>query len=98
MLLPVLVGLAILRVRLARRRIQPRGVPVGVAGAAPASHKLVGTLSAAQPGAFDLRAYVDEKAAETAIENRDVYGAFVVAPAGWTSWRPVQRDRRCRNC
>ncbi len=34
------------------------------------------------PGAFDVNAYADEGAARAAIEDREVYGAFVAGPSG----------------
>jgi hypothetical protein len=38
----------------------------------------------AQDGAFDVRRYADEAAAREAIEDREVYGAFVAGPGGAT--------------
>jgi hypothetical protein len=77
--LPSFIALAVLAFAWPAARLQPRNVPVGVVGAGSANEKLVRTLSAAQPDAFDLRLYADESAARSAIRNRDVYGAFVVA-------------------
>ena len=37
---------------------------------------------ATQEGAFDVQRYADEAAAREAIEDREVYGAWVVTPAG----------------
>jgi hypothetical protein len=78
--LPLVITIAIVAFAWPTARIQPRDVPVGVAGAAPAAQQLVTTLSAAEPGAFDLRLYASAHAAATAIRSRDIYGAFVVAP------------------
>jgi hypothetical protein len=78
--LPGVIALAILAFAWPAARVHPRNVPVGVVGAGSADEKLVRTLSAAQPGAFDLRLYADESAARAAITTRDIYGAFVVAP------------------
>lgn len=76
--LPVLIALAILVFAWPAARIQPRDLPVGMVG--PGSQQAVEQLSHTQPGAFDVHLYPDVAAARTAIENRDVYGAFVVEP------------------
>jgi hypothetical protein len=64
-------------------RLEPRDLPVGVAGAPAAATALERQLTAAD-GAFDLHRYDGEAAAREAIENREVYGAFVAAPGGPT--------------
>jgi hypothetical protein len=76
--LPVLVTLAVLAFAWPAARVQPRNLPVGVVGAG--SQLAVGRLSTTQPGAFDVHLYPDEAAARAAIRNREVYGAFVLAP------------------
>ena len=62
-------------------RLEPRDLPIGVAGppagAAALQHRL-----AENEGAFDVERYADEAAARAAIEDREVYGAFVATPAG----------------
>lgn len=62
--------------------VAPREVPLAVAGPAPAAAQVVRQLNESQPGAFDLRTLPDEAAARAAVEDRDVYGAIVLAPAG----------------
>jgi hypothetical protein len=62
-------------------RLEPRDLPVGVAGAAPAAAEIERRL-AARDGAFELHRYADEDAARQAIEDREVYGAFVATPGG----------------
>ena len=64
-------------VRLAERARRPARLPVGVAGPPALEHKL-----AAAGDAFDVHRYRDEAAARAAIEDREVYGAFVATPAG----------------
>jgi len=49
-------------------RLEPRDLPVGVAGAAPPA--------LADPGAFDLRRYASAADARRAVLDREVYGAF----------------------
>ena len=62
-------------------RSEPRDLPLGVAGPAPAADVLEHRL-AAEPGAFELHRYTDEAAARAAIEDREVYGAYVATPSG----------------
>lgn len=61
--------------------IAPRDVPIGITGPAPAVTALHEQL-AQQESAFDVSTYTDVAAAEAAIANRDIYGAFAVAPDG----------------
>jgi hypothetical protein len=76
--LPMVIVLAVLAFAWPAARIAPRNLPVGVVGAGPSTQPVVQALAKAEPGAFDLHLYPDEAAARAAIENRDVYGAFVV--------------------
>src|SRR2546427_10556220 len=76
--LPVLITLAVLAFAWPAARTQPRELPVGVVG--PGSQRAIEQLSTDEPGAFDVHLYPDVDAARAAIRNRDVYGAFVVAP------------------
>jgi hypothetical protein len=78
--LPAVVALAVLVFAWPAARVGPRDLPVGVVGADPASEQLISRLSAAEPGAFDLHLYPDTRSAETAIKNRQIYGAFVDTP------------------
>ena len=78
--LPAVVTLAVLVFAWPAARVAPRDLPVGVVGADPASQQLVSRLSAAEPGAFDLHLYPDTRSAESAIKNRQIYGAFVDTP------------------
>jgi hypothetical protein len=61
-------------------RLEPRDLPIGVAGPQAATRAIAQRL-AAQGSAFVVRRYADERAARAAIEDREVYGAFVAAPA-----------------
>ncbi|MGH3493882.1 MAG: ABC transporter permease [Sciscionella sp.] len=78
--LPLLIVLAVLAFAWPAARIQPRDVPIGVVGSTPGSEQLIEHLSSAEPGAFDFHLYADRASARSAIENRDVYGAFIVTP------------------
>ena len=64
-------------------RMEPRDLPVGVAGAPGAVRALEHQL-AERDGAFEVHRYAGEAAAREAIEQRDIYGAFVAAPEGAT--------------
>ena len=59
----------------------PRDLPIGVAGPAAQTRTIEKGL-AARGEAFDLHRYADEAAARKAIEDREVYGAFVATPGG----------------
>ncbi len=78
--LPTLIVLAVLAFAWPAARIQPRDVPVGVVGSTPGSQQLIEHLSSADPGGFDVHLYADQAAARRAIEDRAVYGAFVLTP------------------
>jgi hypothetical protein len=64
-------------------RLEPRQLPLGLAGSAAATAPAARELSS-QPGAFDLHRYASEKEARNAVEHRDVYGALVVSRGGRT--------------
>jgi hypothetical protein len=76
--LPTVIVLAVLAFAWPAARIAPRDVPVGVVATGPSTQQAVHALESAEPGAFDLRTFAAEASARTAIDDRDVYGAFVV--------------------
>ena len=78
---PVVVALVLTLFAWPSARLEPRDLPIGVAGAPPAAEAIEKRL-AQQEGAFDVQRYGDEAAAREAIEDRDVYGAFVATPSG----------------
>jgi hypothetical protein len=64
-------------------QLEPRGVPLAVAGPAGSADQLAAVLGGALGAdAFDVTAVDSRDAAVAAIEDREVYGAVVVAPAG----------------
>jgi hypothetical protein len=79
--LPLLIVLAVLAFAWPAARIQPRDLPLGVVGSTPGSEQLIEHLASAEPGAFDFHLYADRTSARSAIEHREVYGAFVVTAA-----------------
>jgi hypothetical protein len=79
-LLPMMFVLAVLAFAWPAARLAPRHLPVGIVG----SRQVVSGLTFGDPGGYDVRLYVSEAAARSAIEDRDVYGAFVVGRGGVT--------------
>ncbi len=59
----------------------PRDLPIGVAGQ-PAQTRSIEQGFAGRGEAFDIHRYADEAGARDAIEDRDIYGAFVVTADG----------------
>lgn len=78
--LPIIIGLAVLAFAWPAANIAPRDVPVGVVGTGAVSQSAIAGVERAEPGAFEPRLYVDESAARSAIEDRDIYGALVISP------------------
>ena len=78
---PLAVALALTLFAWPSGRMRPRDVPVGVAGPPAATQPIEGRL-AEQGGAFEVHSYADGAAARRAIEDRRVYGAFVVKRGG----------------
>jgi hypothetical protein len=81
LLVPIAVVLALTLYAWPSASLEPRDLPVAVAGPPDAVGAIDRQLSA-QEGAFDVKAYPDEAAAREAIADRDVYGAFVATPGG----------------
>ncbi|WP_130799656.1 ABC transporter permease [Streptomyces otsuchiensis] len=80
-LIPVFAALALWAFSWPASRLAPNDLPIGVAGPADAADPVARLLNA-EDGAFDVHRYPDAPTATTAIENRDIYGAFVVTPSG----------------
>src|SRR5580698_9702874 len=75
-LLPLLIVLAVLAFAWPAARIAPRDLPVGIVGTSLASQRAVADLTHSEPGGLDFLLYASQAAARSAIEKRDVYGAF----------------------
>ena len=80
-IVPVVVAIVLTLFAWPSARLEPRDLPVGVAGPAAAVGQLEQQLGA-NPDAFDVHRYANEAEARAAIEDREVYGAFVATPAG----------------
>ncbi len=78
--LPLIVVLGILAFAWPAARVGPRDLPVGVVGASPATKQAVEGLKRSEPGGFSIQRYAGEASARSAIEHRDIYGAFVISP------------------
>ena len=81
LLVPVIVAIVLTLFAWPSARLEPRDLPVGVAGPAPAAEAFEEKLGARE-GAFEVHRYADAAAAREGIEDREVYGAFVVSPSG----------------
>jgi hypothetical protein len=79
--IPVVVAVILTLFAWPNARMEPRDVPIAVAGA-PAAAKAIEAKLSEREGAFDVHRYAGEPAARAAIEDRDVYGAFVASPGG----------------
>jgi hypothetical protein len=60
-------------------RLEPRDLAIGVAGPSAATRAIEQRLPA---GAFEVHRFAGETAAREAIQDRDIYGAFVATPQG----------------
>jgi hypothetical protein len=80
-IVPLVVAVVLTLFAWPSAKLEPRDLPVGVAGPAPAVGQLEQQLGA-NPDAFDVHRYADEAEARDAIEDREVYGAFVMTPDG----------------
>ena len=81
LVVPLIVAVVLTLFAWPSSRLEPRDLPIGVAGAQAAVQPLEQQLGA-QEGAFDLQRYASEDEARSAIEDREVYGAFVAGPGG----------------
>jgi hypothetical protein len=87
LVVPLLVAVVLTLFAWPSSRLEPRDLPIGLAGPAPAAAALERQLTATE-GAFDVHRYAGEAEARAAIEDREVYGAFVAgagAPTVLTS-------------
>ncbi len=80
-IVPLVVAIVLTLFAWPSARLEPRDLPVGVAGPAAAVGPLERQLGA-NPEAFDVHRYANEAEARAAIEDREVYGAFVMTPDG----------------
>src|SRR5689334_21765475 len=77
LIVPVVVAVVLTLFAWPTANVGPRDLPVGVASAPAIAHGL-----AAEGGKFDVHRYAIEAGARAAIEDREIYGAFVGTPSG----------------
>jgi hypothetical protein len=82
LIIPAAVALIITLFAWPQAKLEPRGVPIGVVGGEEEAAALEQQL--APEGDFDVRPYADAASAREAIEDRDIYGAFVPPAEGST--------------
>jgi hypothetical protein len=82
LIIPAAVALILTLFAWPQAKLEPRGVPIGVVGGEEEATALEDQL--APEGDFDVEPYADEASAREAIEDRDIYGAFVPSAEGAT--------------
>jgi hypothetical protein len=83
-LLPLMFVLAVLAFSWPAARLAPRNLPVGIVGTGAGSRQVLSGLTRSDPGGYDVQLYAGEASARSAIEDRDIYGAFAVGADGIT--------------
>jgi hypothetical protein len=81
LLLPVAFAIVLALFAWPSAEAGPRDLPIGVAGQ-PAQTPPIDQGLAGRGEAFDVHRYADEATARDAIEDRDIYGAFVATTDG----------------
>ena len=81
LLVPLAVAIVLALFMWPSSNVEPRDLPVAVAGAPAATNAIAERLES-RDGAFDVHRYRDEHEARDAILDRDVYGAIVATPDG----------------
>jgi hypothetical protein len=78
----VLLGLLVSWFAWPAKALEPRDLPVVVAGPPPATAALTQQLQAVKPGAFEVTTVADAAAADQALRDREAYAAFVLSQSG----------------
>jgi hypothetical protein len=81
LVVPLVVALVLTLFAWPAAKLEPRDLPVGVAGPPTATGPIEDQLEARE-GAFDLHRYAGEATAREAIGDREIYGAFVATAGG----------------
>jgi ABC-2 family transporter protein len=81
LIIPLAAALVLTLFAWPQARMEPRDLPVGVAGPTAQVQQVERKLEA-QDGAFEVHRYADEAQARDAIADRDIYGAIAVTPTG----------------
>jgi hypothetical protein len=80
--LALLVGVLVTAFAWPAAESQPRDLPIAVAGPPDAVAQIEQRLEAAAPGAFEIEAAPEADRARQLIEEREVYAAILLDPAG----------------
>jgi hypothetical protein len=80
-LVPVVVAIALSAFVWPAANLEPRDLPIGLAGPVQELGSFQERLEARE-GAFDVRLYDGQESAEEAIEDREIYGAIVAESGG----------------
>ena len=78
----VLLGLLVSWFAWPAKELEPRDLPVVVAGPAQATAAMTQQLQAARPGAFAVTTAPDAAAADQKLKDREAYAAFVIGADG----------------
>jgi hypothetical protein len=78
----VLLGLLVSWFAWPAKELEPRNLPIVVAGPAPATAALSQQLAAVRPDAFEVTTVADASAADQALKDRKAYAAFVIGADG----------------
>jgi len=78
----VLLGLLVAWFAWPAKALEPRDLPIVVAGPAPAATALAQRLQTARPGAFAVTTVADAAAADQILRDRGAYAAFVLGSTG----------------
>ena len=95
---PVLLGLLVSWFAWPAKELEPRDLPIVVAGPAPAASALAEQLRAAGPGAFEVTTATDAAAADAALRDRQAYAALLSGPTGSACTRRRRRARPSLPC
>jgi hypothetical protein len=79
--IPVIAAILLALFAWPQANLEPRGLPVGLVGPEEATAPIEAQI-AESPDAMDIHRFANADEAREAIEDREVYGAFVVAPDG----------------
>jgi hypothetical protein len=79
--IPVIAAILLALFAWPQANLEPRGLPVGLVGPEEATAPIEAQI-AESPDAMDIHRFANADEAREAIEDREVYGAFVATPAG----------------
>ena len=94
LLVPLVAALVLVLFAWPSARLEPRDLPIGVAGQGAQADAIAQRLTADE-GAFGVHRYSGAEAARRAIENREIYGAAATTSfTGAAAWPSAAASRR----